>query len=81
MRVSTENFAVLAGARLPLVGIYDEITRSWIFFPARFIHKTPFETRRETCTATTTESGVLHGLDDPRISFEKDVLCAMPVAA
>ena len=98
MRVSTENFTVLASAGLPLVGIYDEITRSietllaianmfsrcgipWIFFPARFIHKTPFETRRETCTATTTKSGVLDVLDDPRIAFEKYVLCTMPVTA
>jgi len=52
-----------------------------IIFPTRFVHETPLETGRETGTATTTETGVLNGLDDPGVAFEEDVFCAMPVAA
>jgi hypothetical protein len=52
-----------------------------IFFPTRLVHKTPFETGRKPGTATTTEAGILNGLDDPRVAFENDVPCAMPVAA
>jgi len=52
-----------------------------ILFPARLVHETPFETRGETSAATATETGVLNGLDDPGVTFEEDVFCAMPVAA
>ena len=52
-----------------------------ILFPTGLVHETPFETRRKTGTATTTETGVLNGLDDPGVAFEEDVFCAMPVAA
>ena len=52
-----------------------------ILFPARLVHETPFETRGETSAATTTETRVLDGLDDPGVTLEEDLFCAMPVAA
>jgi hypothetical protein len=78
--VTSKNFAILASTRLAFVSVYNKVTRSRIFLPTRFVHETPFKTGGETGTATTTETGVFNGLDDPRVAFEEDVFGAMPIA-
>lgn len=51
-----------------------------ILLPVGFVHETPFQTARETCTATTAQAGVLDSLDYPGITLEQNLLSFVPVA-
>ncbi len=65
MRVVAHDLAVLAGARLRLVGVYDQVMR-----PRRidFLgHERPFHAGREARASATAQTGLLH-LCDQRVS-------------
>ena len=60
VRVVAQDFAVVAGARLALVRIADQV------FLARRVagHEAPLKTSRETGAATTTQAGCLDDVDN-----------------
>src|SRR5205823_120452 len=41
----------------------------------------PLEPTGEACTASTTQTGGFDGVYDPGVSFQQNILCAMPVTA
>jgi len=49
--------------------------------PIRFVHETPFQTTGKPGTATTTQSGILDSLDNPRITLEQDLFGFVPITS
>lgn len=79
--VPTHDLAVFAGAWLTLVSIDDKVTGTRILFPSRFVHEAPFETWRKASTTATSQTWVLDGLNNPRISLEDKVFRSVPVTS
>ena len=78
MRVVAQDIAILAGARLGLVGINDQIVRA----PVRlFGHERPLEPCREAGAAAAAQAGRLHFVDDAIAPLGENVFCAIPTAA
>ena len=77
MSVVAKDFAVLAGARLRLVGVDDEIARPRIGLR----HERPLEARRESGAAATAEARLLHLVDDVVVALVDEELRAVPDAA
>src|SRR5262249_40397780 len=77
MRVEAQYVAILAGARLALVRVDDEIARP----VAGLRHEGPFETGREAGAAAAAQARGLHVVDDPVAAFEDQLLGAVPIAA
>src|SRR5690606_10164440 len=67
----------LAGSRLRLIGVDDQIMRTLAHFPR---HEGPLQTRRETCPASSAQAGVLHFLDDPVTALLDQRPGAIPMA-
>ena len=77
MRIVAQNFAILAGTGLQLVGVDDEITRPRIGLR----HERPLEARRKSGTAAAPESRFLHLVDDVIVALVDEKLRAVPRAA
>src|SRR5262245_61107068 len=78
MRIVPHDLAVLAGARLRLVGIHHEIMRA----PVRLLrHERPLQPGRESRAAASALTGGLHLVDDPVAALLQYPFCAIPGAA
>src|SRR4029077_17843090 len=73
------DLAILAGARLGLVGIDDEIARPAVLALLR--HERPLQAGRETRAASPALAGSLHLVDERIASALKDRLGIVPGAA
>ena len=69
--------AVFPGVGLHFIGVTQQVTDVHGFV---FGHQPPLHTRGETCTATTFEAGVFHGLDDIVLSHVGECLAGRRVA-
>jgi hypothetical protein len=78
VRIVAHDVAVLAGTRLGLIRIDDEIVRAAV---ALLGHERPFQAGRKPCPATAAKTRSLHLVDDPVASLFQDLLGAVPVAA
>lgn len=81
VRVASHNLSVLAGSRFTLIRIDDQVPRSLVLFPSRLVHERPLETGRESGTTSTSQTGVLNLLNNPRVALEQDLLGLVPVTA
>ena len=79
MRVVPHDLAVLAGARLELVGIDDEIARPPV--SGLLGHERPLEPGREARAAAAAQPRGLHLLDDPVAALLEELLGAVPLSA
>ena len=79
LRIVADDVAVLAGAGLGLVAVYDEIGGA----PVRrgLGHEAPLHAGREAGAATAAQARLLHLLDDPVPALGDDARRAVPVAA
>lgn len=77
--ITTHDFSVLAGPRLSLVGVDDEIARSRVFLPSGLVHEAPLETTGKTSSSSSPEPRILDGLDDPGVTLEDNLFRLMPV--
>ena len=78
MGVVAQDLAVLAGARLGLVGIDHQIMGPSVVFLG---HEGPFQTGRKTGAATAAQARFLHLLDNPVAALVDDRLGVVPRAA
>ena len=74
MRIVAQNFAILAGTGLRLVGIDDEIARPRIGLR----HERPLETRRKPGAAAAAQSRFLDLVDDVVVALVDEKLRAIP---
>ena len=97
MGVAAQNFTVLAGTRLTLVRVHNEIAGSAeresghlvgkrrgiprVLLPAGLVHETPLQSTRETRTTTSSQTGILDRLNNPGVALQDDVLGFVPVPA
>jgi hypothetical protein len=72
------DLAVFTCARLGLIRVNDQVRWATIAFLG---HKGPFQARRETRTATTTQAGLFHLIDDPVTTLFDDLGSSIPMAA
>ena len=77
VRLVAQDVAVLAGARLALIGIDDEIAGP----VALLRHEGPFEAGRETGAAAAAQPGFLDLVNDPVAALENYLARAVPIAA
>ena len=77
MRIVAQNFAILAGTGLQLVGIDDEIARPRIGLR----HERPLEARRKPGAAAAAQSRFLDLVDDVVVALVDEKLRAVPCAA
>src|SRR5207249_12330399 len=77
VRIVAQDVAVLAGTRLALVGVDDEIGRP----VAGLWHERPFEPGREAGAAAPAQPRFLALVDDPVAALLDHLLRAVPVAA
>src|SRR5215472_16620686 len=77
VRVVADNIAVLASARLALVGIDAKVGRT----VALLRHEGPLQASREPGAATATQTRFLDLLDDPIAAFKDQFFGAVPIAA
>ena len=78
MRIVPHDLPVLAGARLRLVGVDDEVVRA----PVGLLgHERPFQAGREARAAATAQAGALHLVDDPIAAHLQEELGSVPGAA
>ena len=78
MRIVPQDFAVLAGAGLGLVGIDDEVVRTPV---VDLGHEGPFERRRETGAAAAPQARALDLVGDPVAPALDERLGVLPAAA
>ena len=78
MRIVPHDLAILAGARLGLVGVDDEIARAAVGLLG---HERPFHAGRESGAAAAALAGRLHFVDDGVAALVQDRLGAVPGAA
>ena len=79
VRIVAQNLAVLAAARLGLIGIDDEKAGTTVL---GFLgHERPFETSREACPAATAQARRLHLLDDLVLPALDQRLGIIPITA
>ena len=50
-----------------------------IVLPPRLVHETPLEAAGEASPTTSAQPRVFDLLDDPRVAFEDDIFCTVPV--
>ena len=72
-----QNFAILAGAGLRLVGIHDKIMRPPILI---LRHKRPFQPRRKARPTAPAQARRLHLIDDPIPPLIDKELRSVPIA-
>lgn len=77
VRIVAQDVPVLAGTRLALVGVHDQIDRTAV---ALLRHEGPLHAGGEAGTAAAAQAGLLDQLDDPVAAEGKDVLGVVPVA-
>ena len=78
MRIVAHDVAVLAGARLRLVGVDDEVVRPAI---ALLRHEGPLQAGREARATPPAQARRLHLRDDPVAALFDETLGPVPVAA
>jgi hypothetical protein len=79
MRIVPHDLAILAGARLGLIGVHDQVVRPAVFRLLR--HERPFETGREAGAAAPTQARGLDLIDDAVAALLQDRLGAVPSTA
>ncbi len=79
VRVMPHDLAVLAGARLGLVGVDHQVVGTP--FPHLLGHERPLQAGREACAAAAAQARGLGVVDDPVAPARQDVLGQMPGAA
>jgi hypothetical protein len=79
MRIVADDVAVLAGARLGLIAIHDEV--GWTPVRIGLGHEAPLHAGREAGAAAATQAGLLQLLDDPVAALGDDRRRAVPVPA
>ena len=79
VRVMAHNLAVLTGAWLTFIGVNHKVARTRVFFPSRLEHETPFHTRGEASTTSSTNTRCLHLVNDKIVTLVNDVTRAVPV--
>src|SRR6202023_3480680 len=77
VRLVAQDVAILAGARLALIGIDDEVARP----VALLRHEGPFKAGRKAGAAAPAQPGFLDLVDDPVAPLEDDFPGAVPIAA
>ena len=50
-----------------------------IVLPPRLVHETPLEAAGEASPTTSAQPRIFDLLDDPRVAFEDDIFCTVPV--
>src|ERR1700743_933753 len=80
VRIVAQDVAILAGARLGLVGVHQELTRAAITGPV-LGHERPLERCRKTGAATAAKARALDLVDDPVAAVVDKTLRATPRAA
>lgn len=73
------NLTVLAGTRLTLVGVDDQVSGGVALLPTLGVHEGPLHATGETSTTTTTKTRGLDLRNDPVISLENHLLSLVPV--
>ncbi|WPK23735.1 hypothetical protein PUMCH_000980 [Australozyma saopauloensis] len=79
VRVLSDDLTILTGTRLTLIGINDQVTRTWVLVPSWRVHERPLETRWETSASTASQAGFLHLVDDPLVTLQDDLFCFVPI--
>ena len=77
VRIVTHDLAVLARARLALIGIYDQVLGPAV---RRLVHEAPLETAGKAGAAAATQARDLHLVDDPVGALEQDLFGLVPIA-
>jgi len=78
LRIVTQDVAILAGTRLGLVRVHDEVMRAAI---GLLRHERPFEAGREARAATAAQAGLLHLVENPVTALRDDCRRTVPIAA
>ncbi len=78
VRIVAEDFAILAGARLALVGVDHEVARQR---PVALRHERPLHPRRKSRATTAAQARLLGFVDDPVATLFEDRAGAVPIAA
>lgn len=79
VRVLPHDLTVLAGTRLALVSVDNQVSRGGAVLPALGVHEGPLHSTGETSTTASSQTGGLDLGDDPVMSLDNHFLGLVPV--
>lgn len=79
MRVLPHDLAILAGTRLTLVGVDNQVSGGVALFPTLGVHERPLHSTGETGTTTSSKARRLDLGNDPIVSLGNHLLGLVPV--